>query len=146
VFFGFRLMTGLSMFAVIHTGGKQLRVAHNDRIVVEKLDGEPGAAVSFDRVLMLAGDGEPLIGGAVPAAARVFGEIVAQQKADKVLIFKKKRRKNHRRLRGHRQLQTVVRVTGISLSGEQPAAAAPAEPVTAPVSAPAGTDDAAPTT
>jgi large subunit ribosomal protein L21 len=123
------------MFAVIRTGGKQLRVAQNDRIVVERLDGDPGAAVAFDQVLMLGGDGDTLVGANVPTAARVFGEIVAQQKGDKILVFKKRRRKNSRRLRGHRQLQTIVRVTAVSASGERPAAAAPEAPPPAPAEA-----------
>ncbi len=140
-----RLTTEPLMFAVIRTGGKQLRVAPNDRIVVERLHGDPGTAVSFGPVLMLGGGSEPLVGRAVPATARVFGEIIAQDKGEKVLIFKKKRRKNHRRLRGHRQPQTVVRVTAISPSGE----AAPAEtPAAAPGPAPtpdtAAADAAAP--
>jgi large subunit ribosomal protein L21 len=109
------------MFAVIRTGGKQLRVAPNDRIRVEKLIGDAGTSLSFAPVLLADGASPPLVGTAVPSSARVWGEIVAQEKGDKVLIFKKKRRKNHRRLRGHRQLHTLVRITGISLTGEPPA-------------------------
>jgi large subunit ribosomal protein L21 len=119
------------MFAVIRTGGKQHRVAANERITVERLDGEPGAAIAFDDVLMLAGDGEaPRVGAAVPATARVFAEVVEQTRGPKLLVFKKKRRKNHRRLNGHRQDLTVVRITGVSASGEAPARQT-AEPVEA---------------
>ena len=121
------------MFAVIRTGGKQHRVIENDRIIVERLSGEPGEQIAFDDILMLGGEGcEAMIAARVPAAARVFGQVLAQQKGDKVLVFKKRRRKNSRRLRGHRQFQTVVRITGISASGEAPALAATAtEPATA---------------
>ena len=133
------------MYAIIRTGGKQHRVAENDRIVVERLAGAPGDVIAFNDVLMLAGtEVAPLIGAQVPGAARVFGEVLAQQRGAKVLVFKKKRRQNYRRLRGHRQEQTVVRITAISVDGtapeprpqapaavegEAPAAAAPADEV-----------------
>jgi large subunit ribosomal protein L21 len=120
------------MFAVIRSGGKQHRVAENDRITVERLDAEPGALVTFNEVLMLAGEGtEPLVGRSVPTAARVFGRVLAQTRGPKLIIFKKKRRKNHRRTRGHRQDLTQVQIAAISLDGAPPEAAA-AEP--APVS------------
>ena len=110
------------MYAVIRSGGKQHRVSANDRLVVERLDGAPGDAIVFDDILMLAGgDDPPLVGRAVPKAARVFAEVVEQTRAPKVLVFKKKRRKNHRRLNGHRQDLTVVRIRGVSASGEAPA-------------------------
>ncbi len=98
------------MFAVIKTGGKQYKVAENDVIAVEKLDGETGAAVAFDQVLMV-GDkvGAPVVDG-----ASVTGEILDQFKTDKVIVFKKKRRQNYRRKHGHRQQQTLVKITGIS--------------------------------
>lgn len=98
------------MFAVIKTGGKQYKVAENDVIAVEKLDGEAGSAITFDQVLMV-GDkvGAPVVDG-----ASVAGEIVDQFKTDKVIVFKKKRRQNYRRKHGHRQQQTLVKITGIS--------------------------------
>ena len=109
------------MYAIIRTGGKQHRVAENDRIVVERLAGAPGDVIAFDDVLLLAGtEAAPLIGTAVPGEARVFGEVLAQQRGAKVLVFKKKRRQNYRRLRGHRQEQTVVRITAISTDGTAP--------------------------
>ncbi len=109
------------MYAIIRTGGKQHRVAENDRIVIERLAGAPGDVVAFDDVLMLAGTAEtPLIGAQVPGEARVFGEVLAQQRGAKILVFKKKRRQNYRRLRGHRQEQTVVRITAISADGTAP--------------------------
>lgn len=118
------------MFAVIRTGGKQHRVAANDRITIERLAADPGDAVEFDDIIMLAGDGEsPLVGDAVPDVARVFGKVVEQTRGPKLLVFKKKRRKNHRRMRGHRQDLTVVRIEGVSLDGGKPAAAAAEAPV-----------------
>ena len=99
-------------FAVIRTGGKQYRVEPGTLIRVEKLDGDVGAAVEFNEVLLAAGDairiGTPLVEGAI-----VRGEIVAHARDTKVLIFKKKRRKNYRRRRGHRQSLTTVKVTEI---------------------------------
>ena len=98
------------MFAVIRTGGKQYRVAKDDLITVEKLAGEPGATVTFDSVLM-AGEGSDAKSG--PSGAAVTAEVVEHIRADKVIIFKKKRRHNYRRKNGHRQPLTVLRVTGI---------------------------------
>jgi large subunit ribosomal protein L21 len=99
-------------FAVIRTGGKQYRVEPGTLIRVEKIDGDVGAAVEFNEVLLAGGDairiGTPLVEGAV-----VRGEIVAHARDKKVLIFKKKRRKNYRRRRGHRQSLTTVKVTEI---------------------------------
>jgi large subunit ribosomal protein L21 len=98
------------MFAVIRTGGKQYKVATGDVVAVERLPGEAGASVTFSEVLMAGGKiGAPLISG-----ASVAGEIVAQARADKVVAFKKKRRKNTHRKRGHRQHFTKVKITGIS--------------------------------
>jgi large subunit ribosomal protein L21 len=98
--------------AVIRSGGKQYRVAEGDTIRVEKLPGEPGEKVHFAEVLMLGGDatkvGKPLVGG-----AKVEGEIIAQGRAGKVVIFKFRRRKKHRRKQGHRQDFTAVKITGI---------------------------------
>lgn len=119
------------MFAVICSGGKQHRVAENDRIVIERLAAEPGDLVTFDQVLMLTEEGKaPLVGQAVPKDARVFGRVLDHPRGPKLIIFKKKRRKNHRRTRGHRQDLTAVRIASISLSGEAPEAEA-AEPVLA---------------
>jgi large subunit ribosomal protein L21 len=129
------------MYAVIRTGGKQLRVSANDRIVVERLAGDPGEVIAFDDVLMLGESGAvPMLGAAIPGTARVFARVVAQQRGPKLLIFKKKRRKNHRRIRGHRQEQTILQVTGISASGEAPAASA--EPVAEATPAPIPATDA----
>jgi len=100
------------MFAVIRTGGKQYKVAKDDVLAVEKLDGEAGAAVTFGEVLMLGGGavktGAPLVSG-----ASVTAEILEQGKGEKVVAFKKKRRKNTHRKRGHRQCFTKVKITEI---------------------------------
>ena len=99
------------MFAVIRTGGKQYKVAKDDVITVEKLAGEPGSTVTLDDVLMIADGAEAQT---KVEGASVSAEVVEQIKADKVLIFKKRRRHNYRRKNGHRQRLTVLRVTGIS--------------------------------
>ena len=114
------------MFAVIRTGGKQYRVSENTCIEVERLAGSPGDTLTFDDVLMVGGSGgEPAaVGATALKKAAVFAELLAQTRGDKVLVFKKKRRKNYRRMRGHRQDLTLLRITGISSSGEKPAATA----------------------
>jgi large subunit ribosomal protein L21 len=100
-------------YAIIRTGGKQYRVAAGDVIRVEKLDGAPGSEVHFTEVLMTAAEGALRLGTPLVAGARVTAEVLQQGKAKKVLIFKKKRRKNYRRRQGHRQQFTAVRVTQI---------------------------------
>ena len=97
------------MFAVVRTGGKQYRVAPGDKIVVEKLDGDAGDRVTLDDVL-LAGDGSDLksVDGLTVAA-----EIIAQAKGEKVTVFKKRRRHNYRRKKGHRQQHTILRIVAI---------------------------------
>ncbi len=97
------------MFAVVRTGGKQYRVATDDQITVEKLDGDAGSKVELD--VLLVSDG-----GALKDAgkAKVTAEIVAHNKGDKVIIFKKRRRHNYRRKNGHRQQQTVLKILSIA--------------------------------
>jgi large subunit ribosomal protein L21 len=114
------------MFAVIKTGGKQYKVSPADTITVEKLVGEAGDAVSFDQVLMVGGGegAEPTLGAPIVAGATVAGEIVSQTRGDKVIAFKKRRRKNSKRIRGHRQWLTMVKITDILTGGAAPAAAA----------------------
>ena len=102
------------MFAVIKTGGKQYRVAKDDIIVVEKLDVEAGKTVEFGEVMMSGKDGDVKVGGPLIEGASVSGEVIEQRKGDKVIVFKKKRRQTYRRKRGHRQLETVVRITDIA--------------------------------
>ena len=114
------------MFAVIKTGGKQYKVAKDDVITVERLPGEAGGSVSFEEVLMLGGDdtkvGAPLVDG-----ASVSGEIVEQTRGEKIIVFKKQRRQNYRRKKGHRQDLTVVKITDILAAGKKPAKKAKAE-------------------
>ena len=97
------------MFAVVRTGGKQYRVAAGDKIVVEKIEGDAGASVTLGDVL-LAGEGSELrsIEGFTVAA-----EIIAQAKADKVIVFKKRRRHNYRRKNGHRQQHTILKIVSV---------------------------------
>ena len=101
------------MYAVIKTGGKQYRVAANDTLRVEKVAGEAGATVEFNEVLMVGGEGAPKIGTPFLSGAKVTAEVVEQGRADKVIAFKKRRRKNSRRKRGHRQELTTVKIRDI---------------------------------
>ncbi len=100
-------------YAVIKTGGKQYRVAANDTLTVEKIAGEKGATVEFNEVLMVAGSGTPKIGTPLVSGAKVTAEVVEQGRGDKVIAFKKRRRKNSRRKRGHRQELTTVKIKDI---------------------------------
>ena len=101
-------------YAVIRTGGKQYRVAAGDVLRVERLAGEVGAPVEFTEVLLTAGDGAVRLGTPLVEGVCVRAQILAQGRARKILVFKKKRRKNYRRRRGHRQSITTVRVTEIA--------------------------------
>ena len=106
------------MYAVIKTGGKQYRVQPGDLLVVEKLDGEPGADVAFGDVLML-GDGDTVtLGAPIVDGASVSAILIETRKGEKVKIFKKIRRQGYRRTRGHRQLESVLRVTSIAGVGK----------------------------
>jgi large subunit ribosomal protein L21 len=107
------------MYAVIKTGGKQYRVQPGDLLVVEKLDGEPGAKVAFADVLML-GEGEAVtVGAPLVEGASVSATLIETRKGEKVKIFKKIRRQGYRRTRGHRQFQSVLRVTAIAGAGQE---------------------------
>ena len=110
------------MFAVIRTGGKQYRVAKDDTIVVEKLAGDPGTMVELSEVLMIGSGKSASIGSPLVDKAAVFAEVVKQSRADKIIVFKKHRRKNYRRTRGHRQQQTVLRILDVSPTGAKKAA------------------------
>jgi large subunit ribosomal protein L21 len=120
------------MFAVIKTGGKQYRVAEKDVITVDKVKGGPGDLVEFAEVLVVGGD-NVMVGTPTVAGASVAGEVVEQTRGAKVIAFKKRRRKNSRRKRGHRQELSVIRITEILTDGRKPtprtqaAEAAPAE-------------------
>ncbi len=108
------------MFAVIKTGGKQYRVTKDDMIVVETVAGEPGSTVRFEDVLMIGDDGKaPSVGTPFLEQAAVFAEVVQQTRGDKIIVFKKKRRKGYRRKHGHRQALTVLRITDISPTGRK---------------------------
>jgi large subunit ribosomal protein L21 len=101
------------MYAVIRTGGKQYRVAADDILTIEKIAAEAGSTVEFSEVLLVAGADEPRVGAPLVAGARVTAEVVEQGRGPKVIAFKKRRRKNSRRKRGHRQEQTTVRIKEI---------------------------------
>ena len=106
------------MFAVIRTGGKQYRVTPNAVLKVEKLDAEAGGTVTFTDVLAVGVDGDLTIGSPVVADASVTATVIAQDRLDKVIIFKKRRRQNSRRRNGHRQHVTVLRIGGINAKGQ----------------------------
>jgi large subunit ribosomal protein L21 len=116
------------MYAVIRTGGKQYKVAPEDVLQIEKLEAAAGDAVNFSEVLMVAGEGEPQFGVPLVSGALVSAEVVKQGRGPKVIIFKKKRRQNYRRKRGHRQELTTVRILEILTGGKAPAKAAKAKP------------------
>ena len=106
------------MFAVIKTGGKQYRVAPDDKLKVARLAGEPGQIVELTDVLMVGGD-TPVLGNPV-AGATVAAEVIAHERGDKVIAFKKRRRKNSRRKRGYRDEYTLIRITEILTDGKKP--------------------------
>jgi len=115
------------MYAIIRTGGKQYRVAPGDVIEVEKLSGEAGEIIQFSQVLMLGGEGAAQIGTPGVSGASVAAEVLAQKRDEKIIVFKKKRRKGHRRKKGHRQHLTALRITEILTGGKQPSKT-PAKP------------------
>ena len=127
------------MFAVIKTGGKQYRVAAQDTITVAKLTGEPGQSVTFDQVLMLSNDNGVEVGAPLVSGVTVTATVVEHTRGEKVIAFKKRRRQNSRRKRGHRQDYTVVRIAEILAGGEKPKAASKAKSTqaAAPEAAPA---------
>jgi len=110
------------MYAVIRTGGKQYKVAPQDVLQIEKIEGAAGDAVQFPDVLMVGGEGEPSFGSPLVAGAVVSAEVVEQGRGPKIIIFKKRRRQNYRRKTGHRQELTTVRILDIVAGGSAPAA------------------------
>ncbi|MGC2600848.1 MAG: 50S ribosomal protein L21 [Rhodomicrobium sp.] len=118
------------MYAVIRTGGKQYKVAPQDVLQIEKIEGAAGEAVQFPNVLMVAGDGEPSVGAPLVSGAVVAAEVVEQGRGPKIIIFKKRRRQNYRRKRGHRQDLTTVRILEIFTDGRAPVVAKREAPVT----------------
>ena len=116
------------MYAVIRTGGKQYRVAKDDIIAIEKLDGKAGDKVKFDEVLLLGEAGkEPKIGAPLVSGATVTAEVLDQARADKITVIKFRRRKNYHRTKGHRQPETVLKITNISAKAAAKKAAPKAE-------------------
>lgn len=102
------------MFAVVKTGGKQYKVAQGDVVQVEKLDGAVGAKVQLGEVLMVNAEGSAKIGTPFLKGAKIEAEIVSQERGDKIIVFKKKRRQNYRRKKQHRQDYTILRITAIA--------------------------------
>ena len=131
------------MYAVVKTGGKQYRVTKDDTILVEKLDADEGQTVTLSDVMLL-GDGDKVtVGTPVVADASVEAQVVSQTRGPKIIIFRRKRRKNHRRTQGHRQDLTLLKITGINSSGKK--SAAPTKKAVAKAGAkPAGEKKAAP--
>jgi len=115
------------MYAVIKTGGKQYRVAAGDTIRVERLATDVGHDVKLDQVVAIGNGADLVVGAPLVAGASVAGEIVDQTRGDRILVFKKRRRQNSKRTRGHRQDHTRVRITEILTDGKAPTLAAQAE-------------------
>jgi large subunit ribosomal protein L21 len=129
------------MFAVFKTGGKQYRVAAEDVLKVDKVKGEPGEIVEFGEVLVVGGDSVTL-GAPTVAGATVAAEVLDQARGPKIIAFKKRRRKNSRRKRGHRQEFTLLRITEILTDGKKANKTAQPRPKRAPASAPEASDTA----
>ena len=110
------------MFAVLKTGGKQYKVAKNDVIRVEKLDGEAGTKLTLDNVLMVGDDKGVKVGSPFLKGAHVTAEVLEQTRGAKIIVFKKKRRHNYHRKKGHRQELTVLRITDIKKTAAKKAA------------------------
>ena len=127
------------MFAVFKTGGKQYRVAAEDVLKVDKIKGEPGEIVEFGEVLAVGGD-SPTVGAPTVAGATVAAEVLEQARGPKIIAFKKRRRKNSRRKRGHRQEFTLVRITEILTEGKKANKTPPPRPRRAPAPSPAVAD------
>ena len=115
------------MFAVIKAGGKQYRVAAEDVIRIDRVGHEPGQVVEFGEVLMLGGE-TPTVGLPLVAGATVAGEVLGHERGDKVIAFKKRRRKNSRRKRGYRHEFSLIRITEILTDGAKPAKEPPPRP------------------
>ena len=107
-------------YAVIRTGGKQYRVTPDAVLTVEKLEAEPGSTVTFHDVLLVGGEAGLTVGAPTVPGASVTATVVEQSRGDKVIIFKKRRRQNSKRKRGHRQELTTIRITEILTDGKSP--------------------------
>jgi large subunit ribosomal protein L21 len=130
------------MFAVFKTGGKQYRVAAEDVLKVDKVKGEPGEIVAFGEVLVVGGD-SVMLGAPTVVGATVAAEVLDQGRGGKIIAFKKRRRKNSRRKRGHRQEFTLLRITEILTDGKKPEKTAPPRPKRAPAPKPEEASDEA---
>jgi large subunit ribosomal protein L21 len=130
------------MFAVFKTGGKQYRVAAEDVLKVDKVKGEPGEIVEFGEVLVVGGD-SVMLGAPIVAGATVAAEVLDQARGPKIIAFKKRRRKNSRRKRGHRQEFTLLRITEILTDGKKANKTAPPRPKRAPAPVPEASDASA---
>jgi len=119
------------MFAVIRTGGKQYRVVAEDILQVDRVDAEPGSVIEFGEVLVVGGE-SPVLGAPTVVGATVAAELLDHVRGPKVIAFKKRRRKNSRRKRGHRQEFSLVRITEILTEGKRPSPTPPARPKRAP--------------
>jgi large subunit ribosomal protein L21 len=129
------------MFAVLKTGGKQYRVAKDNVIHVERLPGAAGDQILFDQVLLVGEGANATAGAPLVAGATVAGTLLEQVLADKVIIFKKRRRHNYRRKRGHRQQLSVIRIDEILTDGAAPSPRKAVEPKAKPVKVKAADDD-----
>jgi len=125
------------MFAVIKAGGKQYRVAAEDVIRIDRVEAEPGKVIEFGEVLLLGGD-TPQIGAPTISGAMVAGEVLQHTRGDKVIAFKKRRRKNSRRKRGFRHEFSVIRITEILTGGAKPSQTPPERPKREPKPKPEG--------
>jgi large subunit ribosomal protein L21 len=130
------------MFAVLKTGGKQYRVAKDDVIHVERLPGEAGSHILFDQVLLVGEGANAMAGAPLVSGATVAGTLIEQVLADKVIIFKKRRRHNYRRKRGHRQQLSIIRIDEILTDGASPSPRKAVEPKAKPAMVKAADDDA----
>jgi large subunit ribosomal protein L21 len=110
------------MYAVVKTGGKQYRVAKDDVLKIERLPGDEGDIITLEEVLMIGNGAAVTVGAPLIAGASVAAEIVEQARGPKIIIFKKRRRQNYRRKKGHRQLLTIVKITDILTDGAKPSA------------------------
>lgn len=115
------------MYAIVEIAGHQYKVRKDQRLYVNRLEGKEGAKVSFDKVLLTDNDGKVEVGAPVISGLKVDAKIIEHLKADKVLIFKKKRRKGYQKLNGHRQMISLIEVTGLGKGGTKKASAAKAK-------------------
>ncbi|ALL07437.1 50S ribosomal protein L21 [Pedobacter gandavensis] len=103
------------MYAIVNIAGQQFKVAKDQHLFVHRLQGDEGASIEFDNVLLVEEDGKILVGAPTLKGASVSAKIVSHLKGDKVIVFKKKRRKGYKKKNGHRQYFTKIQISGISL-------------------------------